>query len=185
MNYHFYTFSLLFCLLYSTASLSAQEKSAEEIFQLAGTVPEKIKSGEFVIKSHYKRFDHLKEDLVTTFRIIFDGKKLRVEREVGGRLTISCVQDENDGQIFFFESEPKNLIRKESQFPNLPQPVVSSLFLYMKRDYVKLAATEFSEDKYIPNVRSMGFSPSSLTFQSIPYPDISESLPLFIVKKFF
>ena len=181
MNSHFGSLSFLICLLMNATPLSAQEKSAEEIFQIAATVPGKINRGEFVIKSHYQRFDNLKKDLKTTFRMIFDDKKLRVDREEeGGRLTISCVPDENDGQVFFYESEPKNLIRKESQFANLPEPDFSSLLLYLKKDYVKLAVSEFSEDKYLPNVRSMGFVPCSLTSQAIPYPDISEYFrPLF------
>ncbi len=173
---------ILFCLLVGLAgTVRAEEKSVEELFRLAAAVPGAIQRGEYRVKSHFQRFEPSKKELNIDFGFVFDGDKVRIQRNYNGRETVYCsIYKKNVDRLFVFESAPYNLTVHESKFPDLAEPNFASLFLYEKKNYKKLSIREFTEDRYAVNPRSMGYVQSGIADQSVPCSDLDVYLSRYL-----
>lgn len=171
-------FFVIFSLVFSPSLLFAEEKNVEELLKCAASVPEAIKRGEYLIRSRYDRHAEPLKNMETTIRIVFDGEKTRIDREAGKRKTVYCSFYKNNEQVFFFESEPRHFIKRETP-PGLElsPPILTKLIFEMRHSLIKTNIGGFTEDRSLINVKSMGYIPCSISYQAVLFPDLSQYLP--------
>jgi hypothetical protein len=157
LSVFFFAFSL---------ELSADHEKALELLNAACKVPESIKKGEYIINTWHQKFGDYAQNHKGLFQIIFDEKKIRIQRENAGRVTIYCTPYENSDQSFFFASNPKSIIKQDRNIPGLPEAILESLIIYKREDFENLYCDRLSEDTTIPCIQTMGYVTDDIFFSN-------------------
>lgn len=186
----------------------SEEKNIQKLIDLASEATSAAQSGEYVIKTHYQRFDvpppplsksvlenipesvlkrnpDMREQMIKKhrervestrglfakdrtgiFRIVFDGDKQRIQREVGDRVTVYCTPYEKMEHSFFFASRPSGVHKMPPEIPGISPPPSERLTLYNKKDFDGLRRKGISEDTTIPNVKTLGYFADNIYFQT-------------------
>ncbi len=176
----FFAFSLFFG---SFCHLYAADSGIEDLLNKAAAVPSAIKSGDWILKTRYEKFDIPSNNpdarklsgLTSSgrtyggvFHIEFDGDKMRVQRDVEGRTTVYCTPYLKPEHSFFFATRPLSMrpISERVKELNLPEPVLESLILYQKKDFDRLSTTEgYSQDTSIPCLQRLGYVADDVFFE--------------------
>ncbi len=166
----------VFLVLSGICRLSIAESNLEDLLSRAAAVPASIKSGDWVLKTQHRNFGEKRRSYDASFHIEFDGEKIRVQREVEGRVTVYCSPYLNATQSFFFASSPQSVL-PQSDIPdhlNIPKAIPESLILYQKKDFDGLRDTVgISVDASIPCIRTMGYVTDDVYFQARHFVNLS------------
>lgn len=103
-------FCLFFSLFTYVCPLNATDSNLDDLLNRAGTASDLIKSGDWILRTRHQSYGPNSRFVNALFRIEFDGEKIRVQREVAGRVTVYCSPYLTSEQSFFFASRPRSMV---------------------------------------------------------------------------